>query len=77
MFYFSHLLYSVYFVVLIFHAPSCWWWMVVPLIIFVLEVSFRLLSQLTGLLGQSVITEGIVLPSKVTGLVVKKPPNFR
>ncbi len=31
----------------------------------------------TGYLGQSVVTQGIVLPSKVTGLVIKKPPNFR
>ncbi len=37
----------------------------------------RYLSQLSGLLGKTVITEGIVLPSKVTGLVIKKPTNFR
>lgn len=40
-FYYSHLLYNVYFVVLIFHAPSCWHWMIVPLIIFALEVIYR------------------------------------
>lgn len=30
-----------------------------------------------GSLGQSVVQQGIVLPSKVTGLVIKKPANFR
>ena len=76
-FYFSHLLYNAYFVVLIFHAPSCWKWMIVPLIIFALEIAFRVVSQMTGLLGQTVVTQGVVLPSRVTNLVIKKPPNFR
>ena len=33
--------------------------------------------MISGLSGQSVVTQGIVLPSKVTGLVIKKPNNFK
>jgi len=62
---------------LILHAPACWKWMILPLSIYVMEVCFRYVSQLSGQLGQSVIMQGLVLPSRTTGLVIRKPANFR
>lgn len=76
-FYFTHLLYYVYFVALIFHAPSCYEWMVAPLALLVIELIYRFAATCTGFLGHTVITQGLVLPSKTTGLVIKKPANFR
>ena len=37
---------------------------------------FRFISMSAGNLGKSIVTAGIVLPSKVTGLVIKKPAKF-
>ena len=70
-------MYWLYFGLLIFHAPTCWHWLVVPLMIFGLELVYRFISSCWGLKGKSNVIAGIVLPSKVTGLVIKKPANFR
>ncbi len=75
-FYFTHLLYFSYFILLIFHAPSCWHWLIGPLIVFGMELVYRLSSMFAGNRGKSVVASGIVLPSTVTGLVVKRPYNF-
>ena len=55
-FYFSHLLYWVYFSLMILHAPSCWKWLLVPVAIFVLEVSYRLISLCVGNMGKTANT---------------------
>ena len=75
-FYLAHKLYYAYFTLMIFHAPSCWHWLLVPGLIFILELLYRLLTQCSGFRGKSNVTAGIVLPSKVTGLVIKKPAGF-
>ena len=36
-FYFTHLLYMLYFVAIILHAPAVWKWFIVPLVIFLGE----------------------------------------
>jgi len=76
-FYFSHLLYVLYYGALIFHAPPTWLWVSVPVGIFLLEILYRGLSLVHSLnRGASFITDGIILPSKVTGLVIKRPDRF-
>ena len=40
-FYFSHLLFSAYFVLLILHAPRPWYFMAVPLSLFFAELLYR------------------------------------
>ena len=75
-FYFTHLLYVAYFVLLGLHAPLPWLWMITPVIVFTCELVFRVFSWFTDSRGKSVITSGIVLPSNVTGLIIKRPHNF-
>jgi hypothetical protein len=76
-FYFSHLLYMVYYTALLLHAPACYKWVTVPIVIFLLELFYRGLSMFsrTGR-GRSLVQAGIVLPSRVTGLVIKKTDRF-
>jgi hypothetical protein len=74
-FYFSHLLYWAYWVLLMLHAPAFWKWFLFPGIVFVMEVFYRVLSSFMGK-GQTTISAGVILPSRVTNLIIKRPHNF-
>lgn len=68
MFYYTHLLYIPYYVLLILHGPNFWKWFIVPGVIYVIERIIRLVRTKTGQ-GRTYISSGILLPSKVTHLV--------
>jgi len=74
-FYFTHLLYHAYFVLLLVHAPEFWKWFIVVGLIWVVEIAYRILNSLFGH-GKSVIKAGVILPSKVTNLIIDRPPGF-
>lgn len=74
-FYFSHLLYVIYWVLLIFHAPNFWKWFVGPCAVFIIEKVFRVSRSLSDE-GKTWVTMGVVLPSKVVSLVIRRPPHF-
>ena len=74
-FYFTHYLYVLYYVLLILHAPEFWKWFLPVGIIWLGERIFRVCHMFAGK-GRTVIEEGIVLPSKVTNLVIKRPSGF-
>jgi predicted ferric reductase len=60
----------------LFHAPTCWNWVLAPIIILGMEMIYRLGSMFASTRGHSVVTSGILLPSNVTGLVIKRPHYF-
>ena len=74
-FYFTHLLYVGYWGLLILHAPEFWKWFIAPGIIFLLELSYRFITSWMGK-GKTTIFAGVVLPSRVTNLIIKRPHNF-
>ncbi len=74
-FYFTHCLYTAYWVLLILHAPEFWKYIIAPGIIFLLEITYRALSSFLGK-GKTTISAGVVLPSRVTNLIIKRPHNF-
>ena len=74
-FYFSHYLYLVYYVLLILHAPLFYMWFLPIGIIWLGERIFRVVHSYMGK-GRTIIEEGVVLPSKVTNLIIKRPANF-
>ncbi|XP_052756784.1 NADPH oxidase 5 [Galleria mellonella] len=74
-FYWTHLLYVPFWLLLIFHGPNFWKWFVVPGTIYVAERIIRL-AWLKSERGNTYISSGILLPSRVTHLVVKRPPLF-
>ena len=74
-FYFSHYLYLLYYVLLILHAPQFYMWFLPIGIIWLGEMVFRLVHSYLGR-GRTFIEEGVVLPSKVTNLIIKRPLNF-
>lgn len=79
-FYFSHLLYWVFYAALVLHAPNCYKWTIIPLFLFLVETTYKVLSMTImsqELGGASTVQAALVLPSKVTALVIKKPAYFK
>ncbi len=74
-FFWTHLLYWLYVVLLILHAPVFWACIVVPLVVFALEKTYRSVSTLMGA-GRTVVEEGVPMASRVTKLVIRRPINF-
>ncbi|EGI61142.1 PREDICTED: NADPH oxidase 5 isoform X1 [Acromyrmex echinatior] len=74
-FYWSHLLYIPFWILMIFHGPNFWKWFVGPGIIYLVE-KIRRLGWLRSQRGKTYISSGLLLPSKVTHLVIKRPTNF-
>lgn len=74
-FYWTHLLYIPFWVLVIFHGPNFWKWFIVPGILYVFERALRLASMRTDR-GKTYISSGLLLPSRVTHLVIKHPPHF-
>lgn len=74
-FYWTHLLYIPFWILLIFHGPNFWKWFIGPGLIFVIERLMRFAWMRSGR-GKTYISSGLLLPSKVTHLVIKRPIHF-
>ncbi|XP_017794538.1 PREDICTED: NADPH oxidase 5 [Habropoda laboriosa] len=74
-FYWSHLLYIPFWILMILHGPNFWKWFIVPGSIYLLERIHRI-AWSRSQLGKTYISSGLLLPSKVTHLVIKRPPHF-
>ncbi|KAK4885210.1 hypothetical protein RN001_001481 [Aquatica leii] len=74
-FYWTHLLYVPYWILLIFHGPNFWKWFIAPGVIYLGERILRF-SWLKSKRGKTYISSGLLLPSKVTHLVIKRPLQF-
>jgi predicted ferric reductase len=78
LFYYTHLLYIPFWLLLFIHAPRFWMWFLVPFAIFLCETLIRLKNFITNLTtgGQTTIIKAVPLPSDVLHLVIKRPTNF-
>ena len=74
-FWWAHCLYIFYWLLLILHAPNFWKWFIVPCILFIIEKLYRFGNSMSQK-GKSWVTTGVILPSKVVSLVIKRPPHF-
>lgn len=74
-FYWTHLLYVPFYLLLIVHCPNFWKWLIVPGLLYLCERFYRF-SLMRSEHGKTYISSGLLLPSKVTHLVIKRPPHF-
>ncbi|CAG7821382.1 unnamed protein product, partial [Allacma fusca] len=74
-FYWTHLLYVAFWTLLVIHAPNFWKWFIGPGVIFLIEQALRYYHWKMGR-GRTYIRSGMLLPSRVTQLTIKRPPNF-
>lgn len=75
MFYWTHLLYVPFWILLILHGPNFWKWFILPGCVYAIERIMRLVSMKSER-GKTYISSGLLLPSKVTHLVIKRPLQF-
>ena len=75
-FYWTHLLYIPFWIALIIHGPNFWKWFLGPGTLFIIEKIVRFHHRWAAH-GRTYISSATVFPSRVTHLVIKKPPNFR
>lgn len=74
-FYWTHLLYVPFYLLMILHGPNFWKWVVIPGLLYLCERFYRF-SLMRSEHGKTYISSGLLLPSKVTHLVIKRPPHF-
>ncbi|KAJ8958730.1 hypothetical protein NQ318_016458 [Aromia moschata] len=74
-FYYTHLMYVPFWILLILHAPNFWKWFILVGIAYGLERAYRSTFIVTER-GKTYISSGLLLPSKVTHLVIKRPMQF-
>ncbi|CAG9862830.1 unnamed protein product [Phyllotreta striolata] len=74
-FYYTHLMYVPFWILLTLHGPNFWKWFIIPGIAYGLERAYRSLFLVTER-GKTYISSGLLLPSKVTHLVIKRPIHF-
>ncbi|GIX91341.1 NADPH oxidase 5 [Caerostris extrusa] len=74
-FYYLHLLSFVFWICLILHGPNFWKWFLGPAVLFLMECFVRVNRNLSSS-KLAYVQQGVLLPSKVTHLVIKRPPKF-
>lgn len=74
-FYWTHLLYIPFWFCVLLHGPNFWKWFIIPGFIYLIERIKRLI-WMKSRHGQTYISSGLLLPSKVTHLVIKRPLQF-
>lgn len=74
-FYWTHLLYIPFWILVLFHGPNFWKWFLIPGLVYIIERILRFVWMRSEH-GKSYISSGLLLPSKVIHLVIKRPFNF-
>ncbi|KAJ8982927.1 hypothetical protein NQ317_004583 [Molorchus minor] len=74
-FYYTHLMYVPFWILLILHGPHFWKWFILVGVAYGLERAYRSAFIVTER-GKTYISSGLLLPSKVTHLVIKRPLQF-
>lgn len=75
MFYCTHLLYWAFWGLMIIHAPSFYKVFIGVLVIWTIEFIYRVLNAFMGR-GKTLVSAGVILPSRVTNLIIKRPAGF-
>ena len=76
LFYWFHMLTIPWFLIMLLHGKAFWRWLLLPFFCYIVEKILRFRKVSSNKYGDTVITEACILPSKVTHLVIRKPPKF-
>lgn len=75
LFYWTHLLYLPFFLLLILHGGNVWKWLLVPLVFFGLETIYRIAFVCSDH-GRARVSSLQLLPNQVVRLKIERPPEF-
>ena len=70
------MLYILFAAVLIIHAPNYWAWFLGPLVLTIIERLYTKLRVNSNKFGEFYIQDVVLLPSRVTNLIIKRPRDF-
>lgn len=77
-FYWTHRLYIVYYILLIIHCTNYWKWFIAPFIFLAIEMVGRYWHlKLFGRGTKTFVKDVILLPSQVTQLIIPREKSFR
>lgn len=68
-FYWTHNLFVIWYIVLILHGPVFWYWFIGPAVIYIIERILRSRFFKLARYGRTYVQEGIVLPSNVRNII--------
>ncbi|XP_022235749.1 NADPH oxidase 5-like [Limulus polyphemus] len=74
-FYYTHLLYLAFWIILLLHGPNFWKWFLGPALLFLVETLMKIQMSFSKR-GKTCVIKGILLPSKVIHLIIKRPRHF-
>jgi hypothetical protein len=77
LFYFTHWLYVVFYILLIIHCSNFWKWFIVPFALMIFERIYNFYRIQSVNYGETYIKDVNLLSSNVTQLIVTRPPNFK
>ncbi|XP_033121343.1 NADPH oxidase 5-like [Anneissia japonica] len=75
-FYWTHQLSLLWWLLLMVHAQKFWMWFVIPGVLYVIERVLRMKLVRKAKFGRIFINQAVVLPDKVLHLVIPRPNNF-
>ncbi len=73
----THWLHIAFYILLILHAEQFWKWFIGPFVIILIERLYTLFRIRSSNYGETFIKDVNLLSSKVTNLVITRPPNFK
>jgi predicted ferric reductase len=76
-FYITHWFHVFYYILLILHCKNFWKWFIGPLVLVVFERIYNYLRVKSVKHGETFIKDVNLLSSKVTQLIITRPPNFK
>ncbi|KAL4216481.1 NADPH oxidase 5 [Mactra antiquata] len=76
-FYWTHMLYVPFWILVLLHGPNFWKWFVLPGTLFIMEKVSRSKFIKMARFGDTYVEEVNLLPSGVTHLIITRPTNFR
>jgi predicted ferric reductase len=76
-FYFTHWLHIVFYILLILHATHFWKWFIFPLVCYIFERLYTFVRIRSQRFGDTYIKDVHLLSSRVTQLIITRPPNFK
>ncbi|CAF0824051.1 unnamed protein product, partial [Didymodactylos carnosus] len=75
-FYWTHLLYAPFFILLILHAENFWKWIIAPLTVFLFEKVYSLIARFSAARGRTSLKSVTIEHSNVVSLNIHRPKSF-
>ncbi len=74
-FYWTHTLYFVFWILMFLHCKNFFWWIIIPMMMFFGSKAVMIRKWFDGR-GRTYVVSGVLLPSTVTQLIIRRKHDF-